>query len=298
MRAASLVLLVFAPTAAACGDDATSPADTVGPDGDPTADVAPTDADGAEDTGPPAPADLGAPCPMGCNLETCVDSDSDCEALCLFDGRTRPAVTYCSLPCIDTCPPGYECLAPADALFEGLDTKVCMALPAECGNEIVERTEACDDGNTDDGDRCAADCSRETLPTTAGRVTMSINGGPPFTFEGAKEGGFAQLLSSGALVWSESNSVEMFGLELPGIGDRTSADGNQLAEVLIAPLPCNFRGTALFTLTSFDPETRHIAGRFELLTACLFNCFDCGGDGAERTVTVEFDMVWLDRPDL
>jgi cysteine-rich repeat protein len=31
-----------------------------------------------------------------------------------------------------------------------------------CGNGDVEATETCDDGNTDDGDYCAADCSAET----------------------------------------------------------------------------------------------------------------------------------------
>lgn len=244
------------------------------------------------------PTDLGTSCVMGCNLATCVDTDSACEALCLFDGRDTPSTAYCSMPCIDTCPPGWTCLTPADAEFEGLDTKVCMANEAVCGNTILEHTEACDDGNTDDGDLCAGDCSRETLPTTSGRVTMSLNGGTPFTFEGSKEGGFAQLRSDGTLVWSEVNSMEIFGLSLAGIGERTGLAPNQFAEVEVSPLPCNFRGLASFALTTFDRETRHIAGSFTALMSCQFGCFDCGGDGAERTVSVDFDMTWLDRPDL
>ena len=33
------------------------------------------------------------------------------------------------------------------------------AAPAACGNNVVEGDETCDDGNTDDGDECSADCN-------------------------------------------------------------------------------------------------------------------------------------------
>jgi MYXO-CTERM domain-containing protein len=36
--------------------------------------------------------------------------------------------------------------------------------PAECGNDVLEGDEECDDGNTDDGDGCAADCTDEAGP--------------------------------------------------------------------------------------------------------------------------------------
>jgi cysteine-rich repeat protein len=38
-------------------------------------------------------------------------------------------------------------------------------LGTECGNDLVEPGEACDDGNTDDGDGCSAACQLETAPS-------------------------------------------------------------------------------------------------------------------------------------
>ena len=37
-------------------------------------------------------------------------------------------------------------------------------LATECGNNLVEPGEACDDGNNDDGDGCSAACQIESTP--------------------------------------------------------------------------------------------------------------------------------------
>jgi cysteine-rich repeat protein len=54
---------------------------------------------------------------------------------------------------IDTCPPGQSC---------DVD-RVCRRIPVaepRCGDEVQDPGEACDDGNTSDGDDCSADCSQ------------------------------------------------------------------------------------------------------------------------------------------
>jgi cysteine-rich repeat protein len=48
------------------------------------------------------------------------------------------------------------------AQFYVQDAFLCPA--AVCGNGVQEPTEACDDGNRDDGDRCSADCHIRTGP--------------------------------------------------------------------------------------------------------------------------------------
>jgi cysteine-rich repeat protein len=46
-------------------------------------------------------------------------------------------------------------------------------LAAECGNGTVEGDEECDDGNTDDGDGCAADCTVELVEGVCGDGTLN-----------------------------------------------------------------------------------------------------------------------------
>lgn len=52
--------------------------------------------------------------------------------------------------------PGYE------AAGWNLDDVCFVALPAACGNRIVEAGEVCDDGNTADGDGCSSTCQDES----------------------------------------------------------------------------------------------------------------------------------------
>lgn len=50
-----------------------------------------------------------------------------------------------------------------------------------CGNGLVEKDEACDDENTDDGDGCSAYCLLEEEPTTTGGNETSSGGGADTT---------------------------------------------------------------------------------------------------------------------
>ncbi|MBO4350159.1 MAG: DUF4215 domain-containing protein, partial [Proteobacteria bacterium] len=54
-------------------------------------------------------------------------------------------------------------------------SSVGSTVNATCGNQAVERTEACDDGNTESGDGCTADCSAieegYTCPSSGGACT-------------------------------------------------------------------------------------------------------------------------------
>jgi cysteine-rich repeat protein len=47
----------------------------------------------------------------------------------------------------------------------------CTLTPSVCGNDIVEAGEACDDGNTEDGDECSADCLTATPTQVCGNGT-------------------------------------------------------------------------------------------------------------------------------
>ncbi|KYF92694.1 hypothetical protein BE20_11120 [Sorangium cellulosum] len=52
------------------------------------------------------------------------------------------------------CPIDRECVMPAD----GNPRCAVPGYGHSCGNEILEDGEVCDDGNTNDGDGCSADC--------------------------------------------------------------------------------------------------------------------------------------------
>lgn len=43
---------------------------------------------------------------------------------------------------------------------------------SQCGNGAVENGESCDDGNTQGGDGCSADCQSEALPTACGNAVL------------------------------------------------------------------------------------------------------------------------------
>ncbi|MDP3575529.1 MAG: hypothetical protein Q8S42_33190, partial [Archangium sp.] len=53
----------------------------------------------------------------------------------------------------------------------------CPNPRAVCGNAIVETGEACDDGNTNSGDGCEADCLNETGTGGGGGGSMGGGGG-------------------------------------------------------------------------------------------------------------------------
>ena len=53
---------------------------------------------------------------------------------------------------------------PAVRLSNATADVLATLLATECGNNLVEPGEACDDGNNDDGDGCSADCQVESDP--------------------------------------------------------------------------------------------------------------------------------------
>lgn len=58
---------------------------------------------------------------------------------------------------------------------------IAIRLPDACGNGILENKEACDDGNTDDGDGCAADCTLDDAGTTGADSTGADSTGADVT---------------------------------------------------------------------------------------------------------------------
>ncbi|HEY4178882.1 MAG TPA: hypothetical protein VGM90_18675 [Kofleriaceae bacterium] len=131
---------------------------------------------GTVDASVVASPDLGKFCPMGCNLDTCVDTtSSDCENhTCVWDGRGDSfGDAYCSQSCESAgCPTGYACLPAEDGTG-----KFCFADPAVCGDGVVQRGEVCDAGATNGmaSSGCSADCKRTI---SGGRVAFKYDGGP------------------------------------------------------------------------------------------------------------------------
>jgi cysteine-rich repeat protein len=90
-------------------------------------------------------------------------ADADCADARFCDGDEICLAGRCAagdVPVCDDGDPGTTDLC--DPSFDA-----CVHLPAAeplCGNGIVEAGEACDDGNTDDGDGCPGDCRTACVP--------------------------------------------------------------------------------------------------------------------------------------
>lgn len=154
-------------------------------------------------TAPDAPAitGVGNSCATGCiGADVCANSSTTCEhGYCLFDGRGDQFDSYCTMDCSTTgCPAGYHC---EDVPFD-LD-RACVADPAVCGDGVLERGEACDDGNTASDDGCRGDC--ESTDTPLGdqrrvRTTVTIAGSY------VPKGGVATSFSTTSTVDAELNA--------------------------------------------------------------------------------------------
>ena len=237
-----------------------------------------------------AVSDLGQFCPMGCNLETCVDETSeDCESsLCLYDGRTG-IDSYCTQSCDGECPAGWTCLTPEDGTGD-----VCMANPAECGNGIVEKGEACDDGNTQDGDLCSANCSEVTTPPSSGSFSFGsqeLSGTEPVVFAYRKE------QDDGTVDYTLGTfQNDTFALELNDVENAT-IPGPVFTNFTVVFGVCNYTGAGMATtIESLDTSAQTIQGTYTADITCFANCFDCGGDGDARTYSGAFDMKYVPRP--
>ncbi len=100
--------------------------------------------------------------PVGCSALLCAfGNEFDCaDGFCLLDSTGDWMESYCTRPCAgpDDCPEGFDCVRAAENWDGAPAGKYCTRWRAVCGNGVPEEGEACDDGNTDDGDGCSADC--------------------------------------------------------------------------------------------------------------------------------------------
>ncbi|MEQ8276533.1 MAG: hypothetical protein RMA76_19855 [Deltaproteobacteria bacterium] len=296
MRAAPLLLLLLV----ACGtsrepnDPSAFPRDggsTEAPRDGGTADGGVRDAGFERDGGgDPAtePSDLGAFCPGGCNLATCVLEDEDCEGgVCIWHGAL--SASYCSRRCVTTCRPGYSCIVAADG--EG---PVCISDTPDCGNGNVEYGEACDDGNTDDGDFCAGDCSAETQPPSGGTVTTSFDGRPPMTSTGDDPVVYANRMGDN-LFFGASSSQVTYRIDLPddlGAPPLTRLLEAGLIESVGGSL-CTYQGATQTNISRLDYAAKEVAGTAAFVMVCMGgNCeFGCN---PEFTLEVSYDLRWVD----
>ncbi len=114
----------------------------------------------------PAPTGVGvgeSGCgPVGCSASVCAfGGEFDCaDAVCLLDATGGWLETYCTRPCADAgdCPEDFECVQAQETWDGAAPGRYCKRWRAVCGNGALEEGEVCDDGNTDDGDGCSADC--------------------------------------------------------------------------------------------------------------------------------------------
>lgn len=92
-------------------------------------------------------------CPTSCDdsmacTQNVLDNAGTCTAACVFPPITAPTPST-----MDGC-----CVSGANANTD-------LDCPAMCGNGVREGTEACDDGNDDDGDACTNSCMLTAAPT-------------------------------------------------------------------------------------------------------------------------------------
>jgi hypothetical protein len=137
-----------------------------------------------------AVADCQAGTPVDCNdgvactVDSCNEGTDSCDntpndALC-DDGAFCNGAETCDA--VNDCQPGtpVDCddadICTDDACNESTDqcdhivdpTNDSSCVPSVCGDGVVEGVEACDDGNTVDGDCCSASCQYEPSGSTCG----------------------------------------------------------------------------------------------------------------------------------
>ena len=134
--------------------------------------------------------ELGGACAGGCGgTNVCTVESTECETgACLFDSRGATWQSYCTMGCSSAaCPVGYHC---EDVAF--ILQRACVADPAVCGDNVLQRGEACDDGNNIDNDGCKGDCSAQDTPAAAqkrGHFVFSVTGS--YTPKGGADTPFA-----------------------------------------------------------------------------------------------------------
>ncbi len=302
LRMILAALLVFGAGLAGCGDDGESGGGSNqdanndsdpennddGQDGDDTNNDTDDGQDGPME--PENPEDLGRSCNGGCNLQTCaLESDECAGGVCVWDGNLGAA--YCSRPCVDTCPDGYNCTLTEDVLeFEEGGDPVCLSNPPVCGNNTLEAGEACDDGNTENEDFCSSDCRMVTVPPSGGTITQTIGDNDPTTSEGNDPVVFARR-QGGRLFLGTSGSSVGYGIDLPD--DAGPAPFEAIGEVGLAEGVCQLNASTRFSITRYDAETKEIAGNAAGIMGCIFGCDQ--GCVPQLSFSIEFDVRWVDE---
>jgi cysteine-rich repeat protein len=92
-------------------------------------------------------------------------------------------------------------------------TPIITQTPSEavCGNGVVETGETCDDGNTEDGDRCPSDCVILTCATDGSKQDISVTYAAP--------GGTSVASVTVLLIYPDGT------VQIPGTGGSSSVGG-------------------------------------------------------------------------
>ncbi|TDP72193.1 hypothetical protein [Bradymonas sediminis] len=230
--------------------------------------------------------DLGKACNLACNYSPCAVQDSDCDGgICVRHGELN--ASYCSQPCVTSCAPGYSCVEIED---EGLS--VCLSDEPECGNGAVEFGEACDG---EEG--CSQDCLTYTEPVdeatlSGGSITEAIHDGEAQTTEGLEPTVKAHNIENW-LFFSAQNYGFTYGMGMPQAGDPAPQKLLVEAGLLenVGGNTCQFNGTAMATITSYDYAAKKIAGQASFTMTCMGYCDPCA---AEFPLEMSFDLDWVE----
>jgi len=99
---------------------------------------------------------------VGCTVDTCDSANAACVHT--PDDGFCDNGTFCDG--VEICDPANDCTSPGDPCPAGTlcdeASDACEPI-AGCGDGILQAGEACDDGNTADGDCCSADCQFEAV---------------------------------------------------------------------------------------------------------------------------------------
>lgn len=239
---------------------------------------------------------LGGTCAAGTTpgKRALFSSGTCASGFCLVDA-TNGLDAYCSADCGKVrCPAAYRC-EPIDDGDQGAK-KACVADPPVCGDAIVQRGEACDDGNTAGNDECAADCLKKNNPVlvwtfdeltyTEGTTTKAFSGAYNFFGVDQTAKSFdARLLGADCkLPWLTSDS------SLVSVNTRICTESGKVHLDLSFPAQANKETTSFIdaTVIEYDGNKDTVAsiGTVRLKTLSITRV---GGNVKQLRGQLEFD---------